>query len=881
MYGFTKRPLFLIAWKNLKTYPVRILLTTSSIILGVAVIIASSIFSESNKSAFDNLFSGIYEGIDLVVNPVQEEFAGDFAGSGGQGPVSFDLKKIPDSKIKEIQELPGVKGAWGEVLGFAQYIRVVPRECHTYERQCSETIFISNGFAPTFGGAWDTSPYAKQWELVEGKPPVNNKEVVMDVTTAENNGYSVGDRVTVLAGSTPASFTIVGIAEFANVGSPGGATFALFEFKTAQRLLDSEGGVDLINIVIENNADIETVRGLIEGLGEGNLEVINAQEAAAEQADGIKQGLNFFNTILNVFAGIALFVGAFIIQNTFRILLLQRTKELSLLRALGTSKNQIYRLVLSESIFMSVIGSGIGIGLGIGLAVAVKEGLKYFEFGLPDGPLVLTTEAAITGAIVGISVTILSSLLPARKASQVSPMEAIRESTLTPKRKSLIKRLIFGSAVTTLGFTMLFGVLYDFLDLPSLSGLQQVGFGAGVIFIGISIITPSITKPFVFLFDKIYEIIFGILGKLATENSKRTPRRTASTASALMIGLTLISLANVITTSFKAQAESVVGEVVKADYQVSAAQVFVSPGIPTGLSDELIELEEVTKLSRSRATIVGYEDRPLILGAVDEAIFDLIKTESVSGSKEDFVKLNSMGVLKQKAERDNIDIGDEITLTIPEEGVMTFTIAYIFDWTTPPPAEFFLLLENYTFFSNESLDTEIYFNVKEKNQATQDKLDAILSDYPGAKLRDQDGLVEEANNQIQQLLNVIYGFLSISVFVALFGITNTLSLSVYERTREIGLMRAIGTYRKQVRRMIFIESSIISIFGAVLGTSLGVFFAWSLIKALEEDGFSNFTVSISQTFTWIGISIIAGVIAAILPAIKASRQNILEAISYE
>ena len=240
---------------------------------------------------------------------------------------------------------------------------------------------------------------------------------------------------------------------------------------------------------------------------------------------------------------------------------------------------------------MSLIGSGLGIGLGIGLAVAVKEGLKYFEFGLPDGPLVLTTEAAISGAIVGITVTILSSLLPARKASQVSPMEAIRESTLTPKRKSLIKRLIFGTTVTTFGFAMLFGVLYDFLDLSTLSGLQQVGFGAGVIFIGVSIITPSITKPFVFLFDKLYEVAFGILGKLSTENSKRTPRRTASTASALMIGLTLISLANVITTSFKAQAESVVSEVVKADYQISAAQVFVSPGIPTGLSDELIELD--------------------------------------------------------------------------------------------------------------------------------------------------------------------------------------------------------------------------------------------------------------------------------------------------
>ena len=259
----------------------------------------------------------------------------------------------------------------------------------------------------------------------------------------------------------------------------------------------------------------------------------------------------------------------------------------------------------------------------------------------------------------------------------------------------------------------------------------------------------------------------------------------------------------------------------------------------------------------------------------------MIKTDEVAGSKESFTKQNAMGVLKQKAERDDLKIGDEITLTIPEQGVETYIISYIFDWTTPPAAEFFLLIDNYSFFTNESLDTEIYFNVKNKNEATQEKLDQIVADYPGAKLRDQDGLVEEANTQIQQLLNVIYGFLSISVFVALFGITNTLSLSVYERTREIGLMRAIGTYRKQIRRMIFIESSIISIFGAALGTGLGIFFAWSLIEALKEHGFTTFAISTSQTLTWIGISIIAGVIAAIIPAIRASRQNILEAISYE
>jgi len=871
MFGFTKRPLFLIAWKNLKTYPVRIFLTTSSIILGVAVIIASSIFSESNKSAFDNLFSGIYEGVDLVVQPIQEDFAEGFSGDGGQGPISFEVKKIPDNKIQEITNLPSVKAAWGEVLGFAQFIKIVD----------GETVLISNGFAPTFGAAWDSNSYAQQWSLVDGEPPTNTKEVVMDIVTAENHDFSVGDRVTVLAGATPASFTIVGIAEFANVGAPGGATFALFEFKTAQRLLDSRDEVDLINVVIENNFDINDVKTQITNLDAENLNVINAQEAAAEQADSIKQGLDFFNTILNVFAGIAIFVGAFIIQNTFRILLLQRTKELSLLRALGTSKRQIYRLVISESLFMSVIGSGLGIALGIGLAVAVKEGLQYFEFGLPDGPLVLTTEAAITGLIIGITVTILSSLLPARKASQVSPMEAIRDSVSTPKRKSLFIRLVFGSLISVVGFGLLFGVLYDFLDLPTLSSLQQVGFGAGVIFIGISVITPSITKPFVFLFDKIYDLVFGILGKLATENSKRTPRRTASTASALMIGLTLISLANVITTSFKAQAESLISEVILADYQVSASNVFVSPGIPTGLSEELLELDEVTKLSRTRATVVGYNQRPLILGAVDETVFDLVKTDDISGNRKDFLNENAIGVLKQTAEREELFVGDEIVLTIPEEGERTFTVSYIFDWTTQPPAEFFVLLESNTFFADESLDTELYFNVNKKTPELEDKINSIVDQYPGVEVRDEDGLVEEANNQIQLLLNVIYGFLSISIFVALFGITNTLSLSVYERTREIGLMRAIGTYRKQIRRMIFIESSIIAIFGAALGTGLGIFFAWSLIQTLADEGFTVFAVSIPQTALWIGISIIAGIIAAILPAIRASRQNILDAISYE
>ena len=871
MFGFTKRPLFLIAWKNLKTYPVRIFLTTSSIILGVAVIIASNIFSESNKSAFDNLFSGIYEGVDLVVQPIQEDFAQGFSGDGGQGPISFEVKKIADNRIQEITDLPSVKAAWGEVLGFAQFIKIVD----------GETVLISNGFAPTFGAAWDTNPYAQQWSLTEGAPPTNRKEVVMDVLTAENHNFSVGDRVTVLAGAMPASFTIVGIAEFANVGAPGGATFALFEFRTAQALLDSKGEVDLINVVIENNFDINDVKNDITNLDSENLNVINAQEAAAEQADSIKQGLDFFNTILNVFAGIAIFVGAFIIQNTFRILLLQRTKELSLLRALGTSKRQIYRLVISESLFMSIIGSGLGIALGIGLAVAVKEGLQYFEFGLPDGPLVLTTEAAITGLIIGITVTIFSSLLPARKASQVSPMEAIRDSVSTPQRKSLLVRLLFGSLISVVGFGVLFGVLYDFLDVPNLSSLQQVGFGAGVIFVGISVITPSITKPFVFFFDKIYNLLFGILGKLATENSKRTPRRTASTASALMIGLTLISLANVITTSFKAQAESLISEVILADYQVSAANVFVSPGIPTGLSDELLQLDEVTKLSRTRATVVGFNDRPLILGAVDETVFDLVKTDDISGERKDFLGENAIGILKQTAEREELFVGDEVVLTIPEEGERTFTVSYIFDWTTQPPAEFFVLLENNSFFADESLDTELYFNVDKKTPELEEKINAIVDEYPGVEIRDEDGLVEEANNQIQLLLNVIYGFLSISIFVALFGITNTLSLSVFERTREIGLMRAIGTYRKQIRKMIFIESSIISIFGAALGTSLGIFFAWSLIQTLADEGFTVFAVSVPQTALWIGISIIAGVIAAILPAIRASGQNILQAISYE
>ena len=608
-------------------------------------------------------------------------------------------------KIEEINKIPGVKSAWGDVLGFAQYVKVVD----------GETVLISNGFAPTFGAAWDTSPYASQWELLSGRPPVNNKELVMDKVTAENNEFNIGDKVTVLAGAIPATFKIVGIAQFSEVGSPGGATFALFEFRTAQKLLDSEGVVDLINVVIELNADIEEVRLNIESLDPGNLSVIDAQEAAAEQANNIKQGLDFFNTILNVFAGIAIFVGAFIIQNTFRILIFQRTKELALLRALGTSRRQVYRLVLSESLFMSIIGSGLGIGLGIGLAVLVKEGLNRFNFGLPEGPLVLTPSAAIIGAVVGVSVTVLSSLLPAIRASKVSPMEAIREGFSQPKKKSLVKRLLVGLLTTSLGFSLLFGTIFDFFEVPGLSSLRQVGIGAAITFVGIAILAPSFSKPFISIFHYIYIFFFKILGKLSIENSKRTPRRTAATASALMIGLTLITLANVITTSFKAQSESLIKGVVLADYQISAAQVFVSPGVPAGLGEELLKLDEVTELGRVRATVAAFEDSPILLGGLDEAIFKLIKTKDISGDISKFREENTLGVLKQKAERDNLSIGDSLLLYIPEKGEINFEIGYIFDWTTPPPAELFLLLDNYDFLKNETLDTELYLNVKEKN----------------------------------------------------------------------------------------------------------------------------------------------------------------------
>ena len=530
---------------------------------------------------------------------------------------------------------------------------------------------------------------------------------------------------------------------------------------------------------------------------------------------------------------------------------------------------------------MSIIGSALGIGLGIGLAVLVKEGLNRFNFGLPEGPLVLTPSAAIIGAVVGVSVTVLSSLLPAIRASKVSPMEAIREGFSQPKKKSLVKRLLVGLLTTSLGFTLLFGTIFDFFEVPGLSSLRQVGIGAAITFVGIAILAPSFSKPFISLFHYIYIFFFKILGKLSIENSKRTPRRTAATASALMIGLTLITLANVITTSFKAQSESLIKGVVLADYQISAAQVFVSPGVPAGLGEELLKLEEVTELGRVRATVAAFEDSPILLGGVDEAIFNLIKTKDISGDINKFREVNTLGVLKQKAERDNLSIGDSLTLYIPEEGEINFEIGYIFDWTTPPPAELFLLLDNYDFLKNETLDTEIYLNVKEKNDSTYNKIDNLVNEYPGVAFRDQDGLIEEANTQIQSLLNIIYGFLSISVFVALIGITNTLSLAVYERTREIGLMRAIGTLRTQIRRMIFLESSIISIFGAFLGTGLGILFAWSLIKSIEDQGFETFVVSTQQTLQWIGISIIAGILAAIIPAIRASRQNILQAISYE
>ncbi|MEM6997515.1 MAG: FtsX-like permease family protein [Patescibacteria group bacterium] len=853
--------MFKNAVKSLLARKLRVLLTSFAIVLGVSFISGTYIFTDSIGRTFDGLFSEVFQGVDLTVRPSAAEF-GD------------EDRAVNPELLQQIQAINGVEVAEPGIEGYAQLID-------------AEGNAIGGQGPPTFGFSWGDDPTLNPLNIPEGngRAPAGPSEVVLDVATADNNNLGIGDRIDIATDIGIENFEIVGLAKFGDANGLAGATLSLFEFSEAQRLLDSADGYSEISIRYSGDVSAEEVRTSVESILPGELEAVTGEQQASEQVDDINEGLGFINTALLAFALISIFVGSYIIQNTFRIIVTQRSKELALLRAVGATKNQVIRLVTYEALIIGIIASLIGIGLGAVIAELIRAVFGAAGASLPDGSFVIELRTIIVSLAVGIAVTVLSALLPARKASSVSPIEAMKDSEVSgSSKKPLFLRGLLGFAISIIGIALLlYGLNRSGLKNP----IYYVGAGALVLFIGITVIAPLLAKPIALFVGWPIAAARGMAARLGMRNVAREPRRTASSAAALMIGVSLVVLVSIMASSFKGTIDTVLTESFPADLIFTSENIGDNgpgtDGFSVRLAQDLAELPELQDVSSVRYRIDGakIDNEIRFIAGIDPDTFGSSFLLKPTDNAYESLGLNEIVIFEERLKTENWEVGDTIPIEFPNSGVIETTIVGSFS----EPFDTSYLISNEMLLANSTDDSLTLATAKYAAGVDPDEAraaaDGVASSYGAIKVQDQTELIADARNQIDQILQLLWSLLGFAVIIAVLGITNTLALSISERTREIGMLRSIGMTRRQVRRMIRTESIIIALFGAILGVAIGLFFGWALIRALSSEGIDELVIPIGQIVGFFIIAAIAGVIAAALPAWRASRMDVLDAISHE
>ncbi len=846
-----------VTLKGIWAHKLRLSLTALAVVLGVGFIAGTFIYTDTIGKAFDGIFDDAFEGVDIVVSADSElQF--------GEGIY------LPEEEVLALAEVEGVD----RLDPFLQGLGVVVLD--------NEGEPIGGGGPPQFAFSFmETDADTGGFTLRDGDYPQGSDEVVIDATTVADSNFALGDSVSIVAPTGPAtSYTLVGIAGFGEEDNLGGATSALFDLRTAQSILGREGQLTGASIQVTPGDDVDDVIARLEpSLPEG-ARAISGQTAAEEQAGEVQEGLAFINTFLLSFGFIALFVGTFTIANTFRIIVTQRTRELALLRALGASARQVNRMVLIEAVIIGTVASVAGIVVGLGLALLLKVGLEAFGLALPSASLTLQPRTIFVALIVGIGVTVISAVLPARRASRVAPMAALRTDLVAPPRKALTLRAIVGSTVTAFGLAVLFFGLFVSLEAGP-PEIVYVGVGAGITFIGVSLLSPLVARPAARVIGWPFTKLYRVPGKLAQENAIRAPRRTSATAAALMIGVTLVTLAAVMAASIRGAIDEIIGTGIEADVIIRSTSDFdPTASFTPELAARAAEDESVDEVSRQQTGFALFNETEAFVYGIEPNYQDFFPPDSSEG-----VLTPGPGevVIEKGISEDNeLPLGSDLVLAFEATGVQEFKVVGIATgdtWADVIALSQEEWVENYVVES----DTQVFVRAASgfTPEEVQQNLTVLAEDVPTAQVQTFDELQSDVEAGINQLLNLITGLLALAVFIALIGVTNTMTLSVFERTREIGLLRAVGLSRKQTRRMVRSEASIIAVFGAVLGIIIGLFFAWAIIQALGEEGFDSFVIPFGTLALWILATGVLGVVFAIFPAWRASRLDVLEAIAHE
>jgi putative ABC transport system permease protein len=701
--------------------------------------------------------------------------------------------------------------------------------------------------------------------------------VVIDKKSADDTGYQVGDTAQVLVKGGPQDVTIAGIATFGDADSPGGASFVLFTLDAAQRLIAEPDKFDNILVVADDGiSPTEIVQRIAPALPTGT-EAVTGDEVTQESQDEIKQGLSFFNTFMLVFAVIALLVGGFIIFNTFFITVAQRTRENALLRALGAKKRQILVSVLVEALAVGLIASAVGIGLGILVAGALKALLGALGFELPGGGIVLTASTVIISLVVGVGVTVVAAISPARRAGKVPPVAAMREVAVGSTGYGSRQRIVVGCTLLVLGGAALaYGLVGS-----SGSPILIVGGGVLLVFFGVAALGRTVALPLSRSIGWPLPRLFGIRGRLARENAMRNPRRTAATASAVMIGVGLVTFISIFAASAKASFGTVIDRAFRGDFVITSPAGAASGGLDPELATSLNELPEVDVAGGIRAGVAEIDGSATqVLAASDEA-FDVVDVDPVAGSPAD-LGADTIAVFEDVAKDKNLSIGDRVPVVFKDTGPQELTVAMIYG-ESQPAGDWLLGTETYEANVEDQYDFQVFVRKADgvDTATARSAIEQVADGFPGAKVLDQSGYEADQTQFIDQLLNLIYVMLLLAIFIALLGIANTLALSIIERTRELGMMRAVGMKRSQLRSMIRWESVIIAIQGTLLGIVVGVFFGWALVTALSDEGIETFRLPVATLVVIVVLAALAGVLAAVWPARRAAKLDVLRAVVTE
>jgi putative ABC transport system permease protein len=844
------------SWRNLVARKVRLLLSGAAIVIGVAFVAGSLIFTDSMSGAFDDIIEGSSADVEI-----------GYKGANDFDSVQ-DSRTIPTRVADEIAALPEVGSAHPQMA--MQNVYVVGSD---------GKVVGGNGppglaFSPSDAVALTGNPI---FALTDGDLPDAPYEVALDEDTADKAGYDIGDTFELATPGKPPTIEVelTGLIEFGGGVGLNGATLTIFD---TQFMRDQFfGGVDGYSTISLNAADGVSQTALRDAAQEVLPDGVVARTGDAyveEQKEGLEEIMGFLQTFLLVFAGVSLVVGIFMIINTFSILVAQRSRELALMRTLGASRRQLMTSVILEALAVGLLGSTLGLGAGYLLARGLAWVFGLIGLDLSRASFVVEWQTVLWSYVVGVVVTIVAAYLPARRASRIPPMQALRDDVALPEG-ALRRRLVVGLVLVVLGVG---SIVAGFAGEGS-SGLSLIGLGMLLVLVGAALLSPLAARPVIGLFGPPYRRLFGAMGRLATQNSMRNPRRTAATASALMVGLALVAMMSVLGKSAADSVDAAVEEDVTSQFIVSNV---VGQSFSTAVADDIRELDGVRAVASIRsapAEIGGESSFPAAVDPDDlAATIDLpFVTGSLSALEPGTILLN-----ENVADNLGVQVDDKVAMDL-QGGSVDLTVAGVFPVNGALPANALVTFDTFEQGGIAPLDSMVF--VAEEPGADSDalrsELEDVTADLPTVTVKDPAGLAAEQREQFDLILNLIYGLLGLSVVVAILGVVNTLGLSVIERTREIGLIRAIGTSRRQLRTMIRLESVVVSVFGALLGIALGIAFGTGLILALEDQGLTELSIPWVRMAVFVVAAGLVGVLAAAVPARRAARLDVLRAIATE